>query len=64
MKKALPRKAAVTQRGDKHQPKRFVGTQVDEPTYRALKEIAKREDRSVSSVLRQILSTGDNHPAR
>ncbi len=61
MKNEMPRKATSAARGDKHPVKRFVGAEVDERTYRALKEMAKREDRSVSSLLRQILSAGDNH---
>jgi hypothetical protein len=55
MKKVLPK-------GDNHPRKFFVGAEVDEQTYKALKKAAKSEDRSVSSLLRKILSEGDNHP--
>jgi hypothetical protein len=56
--------------GDYHPSKgsrptrRFIGAAVDESTYRALRRAAKAQDRSVSSLLRQILSPGDNHPLR
>lgn len=53
----------VLAKGDNHPGKVYLGVYVKESVAKKLKAKAKAQDRSLGSLLRQILSSGDNHPS-